>query len=119
MARLSNATLIIMLRRRLRDFHKQVDTLTTQLEQSKERERVLETQLLEARRRSLPIGFKGEHGEINFLPLFVTSVDMKSEMIDCTRLNNDIQRYAVGRCRATIEVEGSTIIYSEIKKAGK
>lgn len=69
----------------------------------------LETQLQEARRRTIPLG---DGSELNFLPVLVERVEIKPEMRELRTWSEPLLRhYATGNVRATIICSGPVVHY--------
>jgi hypothetical protein len=80
-------------------------TLTADLQK---RIATLEGQLLEARRRTIPMA---DGSELNFLPLYISNVDVRHDNI-AVRSHSGMEFLARGTSRATIVVEGETMMFT-------
>src|SRR5208282_5255526 len=89
----------------------QIDTLTLQVTYLKaERDKdkaVHEAQLSEARRRTVPIGPNG-YKELNFLPLYITNVDIIHDVREIQTRDGRIRDF-VGADRCRIEARGDVV----------
>src|SRR5208282_5098434 len=89
----------------------QIDTLTKQLNEAQVALRIQETshevQLSEARRRTVPIGPNG-YKELNFLPLYITNVDIIHDVREIQTRDGRIRDFVCAdRCR--IEARGDVV----------
>lgn len=83
-----------------------LNTITRLAAQIKE----LETQLNEARRRTLPLGLHGSGGEANFLPSHIEKVETKVDICE-VRSGSGARDYATSRSHAVIHVVGDIVYY--------
>lgn len=70
----------------------------------------LETQLGEARRRTIPIGMHGQGGEGNFLPLYIEKMDVRHDIRRIHSLSGE-SAVVCGLARATIECVGDIVYF--------
>lgn len=78
--------------------------------------REMEIQLDEARRRTLPIGAgSGPDSEMNFLPLWVESVEMRHEFSDVQSMSGPY-KIARGPATAIIHARGDVVYFPAPKR---
>lgn len=76
-----------------------------------------ETQLTEARRRTLPIGnSEGAAGEMSFLPVYVTEVKIERPVYSFASERGGFQKHVAGLATATIICQGQPVYYPPVKK---
>src|SRR5208282_4634751 len=98
----------------------QIETLTKQLNEAQVALRIQETahevQLSEARRRTIPIGPNGDK-EINFLPVYITNVEIIHDIREIqTRDGSILRDFVTGAARCRIEARGDVVQVNTLTK---